>query len=467
MAGPRRTLVRSGWLVTAADEPAVARGELILEGDRIVAVGERLADPFDEVIDASGMIVIPGLVNMHLHTFQAGFRAVGSEWLSPDYFRLFYGDIATRFTPEDNYLGTLFGALNQLNAGVTTLADYSHNIRSLEQAERSVDALIDSGIRAVFIHGDGLREPATPGALPARRLHPRERVEALQRSRFASPGRVSLALGIAGPHWADWEASLHNVRLARDLGLLASSHVTRAHKAAVVPDGYDRLAAMGLLGPDHNLVHCNHLTADEVHRLLDAGCTVTATTTNEFHDYPTDSVLRKVMDRGHRPSLGVDVEAMVAGDLWREMQTALLFARNEGLRAGRADAMISSRTALGWVMSAGATALGMTHAIGRLAPGMKADIVMLRAGDLNLFPVHDPIFSIVEQAHAGNVDTVIVDGTVRKRDGLLLVDDHWLRGLGERLIESASRLAREAGTACLPAAEKIASAPASPAMQAN
>lgn len=443
--GPKRTLVRCGWLVTQDGRLGTMRdGWLVMTGDRVEAVGQGPPPPCAAEIDATGMIVMPGLVNMHLHTFQAGFRAVGAEWLGPDYFRNFYGDAATRFSPEDNYLGTLFGALNQLDQGVTTLADYSHNLRSLDQAERSVDALVDAGLRAVFIHGDGLREPALPGAMPARRLHPRERVEALMKSRFDRPGRVTLALGIAGPHWADWEASLHNVRLARDLGLLASSHVTRSHANAVTPDGYDRLAAMGLLGPDHNLVHCNHLSADEVGRLLDAGCTVTATTMNEFHDYPTDSVLRKVMDHGHQPSIGIDVEAMVAGDLWREMQTALLFARNEGLRSGRPDAMVASRTALGWVTTAGARALMMERDIGRLGPGTKADIVMLRAGDLNLFPVHDPVFSIVEQAHAGNVDTVIVDGIVRKRAGRLLFPDERRRALGEALVTSVHRLADEA-----------------------
>jgi cytosine/adenosine deaminase-related metal-dependent hydrolase len=447
MAGEtKRTLIRCGWLVTMDQDLGDLRdAEILVSGDAIEAVGQRLGLPHDTVIDASDMVVMPGLINMHLHTFQAGFRAVGSEWLGPDYFRNFYGNAAVRFGPEDNYLGTLFGALNQLDQGVTTLADYSHNLRSLEQAEHSIDALVDAGLRAVFIHGDGLREPAAPGAMPSRRLHPRERVEALMASRFAAPGLVTLALGIAGPHWADWDASLHNVRLARDLGLLASSHVTRSHANAVTPDGYERLAAMGLLGPDHNLVHCNHLASDEVARLLDAGCTITATTTNEFHDYPTDSVLRKVMDRGHQPSIGVDVEAMVSGDLWREMQTALLFARNEGLRAKRPDAMIASRTALGWVTTGGAKALMLEKTIGRLAPGLKADIVMLRAGDLNLFPVHDPVFSIVEQAHAGNVDTVMVGGAIRKQGGTLLFDEGRRRLLGERLVESVARLATEAG----------------------
>jgi 5-methylthioadenosine/S-adenosylhomocysteine deaminase len=145
---------------------------------------------------------------------------------------------------------------------------------------------------------------------------------------------------------------------------------------------------------------------------------------------------------------------MVAGDLWREMQTALLFARNEGLRARRPDAMIASRTALGWVTTSGARALMMERSIGRLAPRMKADIVMLRAGDLNLFPVHDPIFSIVEQAHAGNVDTVIVDGIIRKRAGRLWFPEEKRRALGEALVESARRLAVESAGASLAVAHR-------------
>ncbi|MGQ7447608.1 amidohydrolase family protein, partial [Streptococcus suis] len=92
---------------------------------------------------------------------------------------------------------------------------------------------------------------------------------------------------------------------------------------------------------------------------------------------------------------------------------ALLFARNALLRAragtGQAPAMIRSREALRWATVGGARALGMADRIGSLRPGHKADLIMLRAGDLNLFPVHDPVFSAVEQAHAGNVDTVIVD----------------------------------------------------------
>ena len=438
-------LIKCGWLVSMDEAVGNARNvEIRIEGDRIEAIGHGLP-PADEVIDASDMIVLPGLINMHLHTFQAGFRAVGSEWLGPDYFRIFYGNIATRFGPEDNYLGTLFGALNQLDNGVTTLLDYSHNLRSLEQAERSVDALQDSGIRAVFVHGDGLREPVAPGAMPANRFHPRERVETLQKSRFSHEGRVKLALGIAGPHWADWEASLHNVRLARDLGLMASSHVTKPSAKAVVPDGYDRLAQMNLLGPDHNLVHCNHLSADELGRLLDAGCSVTCTSSNELHDHPNPTAMMKVLAHGSLPTIGIDVEPMVGGDMWREMQTALMFARIESNRQGLPGGLVRSREALRWATTAGAKALMMERDIGALRPGLKADIVMMRMSDLNLFPVHDPLLSVVEQSHAGNVDTVIVDGIVRKKDGRLLFDMARRSVLGAALIESVSRLSAEAG----------------------
>jgi cytosine/adenosine deaminase-related metal-dependent hydrolase len=157
--------------------------------------------------------------------------------------------------------------------------------------------------------------------------------------------------------------------------------------------------------------------------------------------------MMNVLALGATPSIGLDVEAMVAGDLWREMQAALLFARIENLKRGLFKPMVPSLEALRWVTTAGAKGLMMEREIGALKPGMKADIIMLRSNDLNLFPVHDPVYSVVEQSHAGNVDTVIVDGIVRKRGGKLLFDAAKRRDLGARLIESVQRLSNEAGYA--------------------
>ncbi|SED35138.1 Cytosine/adenosine deaminase [Rhizobiales bacterium GAS191] len=339
----KRTLIRCGDLVSMDDGIGDLRdAEMLIGEDHILAIGKRLDAAHDELIDASTMIAMPGLVNMHLHTFQTGLRAFGSEWTPADYFTILYGDIATRFTPQDNYLGTLAGALNQLDCGVTTLFDYCHNLRSLEQAEASAEALEQSGIRAVFGHGDGIKPPGTPGAPAAeKRLHPRDRAQALRQGRFASDDRrVTMALAIAGPHWADWETSLHNARLGKELGLLVSSHVTKPRQLAVVPDGYERLAALGLLGEDHNLVHCNFLEREEIARLVGTGASITTTNLAELHDHASGPATLRVVQGGGLPSLGGDVEAMTTADMFREMQAALLHARHQSLREASATGAV-------------------------------------------------------------------------------------------------------------------------------
>ena len=90
-------------------------GEILIDGDRIVAVGRELGAEFDRVIDAPDMIAMPGLVNAHLHTWQTGLRAIGCEWAHGDYFKFLHGGMAALYGPEDNYLGNLIGALNQID----------------------------------------------------------------------------------------------------------------------------------------------------------------------------------------------------------------------------------------------------------------------------------------------------------------------------------------------------------------
>ena len=84
---------------------------------------------------------MPGLVNAHMHTWETALRGIGAEWLSADYFKHVHSNLATRYRPEDNYVANLMGALAQIDAGVTTLVDWCHNITTLEHAERAVDGL--------------------------------------------------------------------------------------------------------------------------------------------------------------------------------------------------------------------------------------------------------------------------------------------------------------------------------------
>jgi cytosine/adenosine deaminase-related metal-dependent hydrolase len=447
----KRVLVQCGWLVTL--DPAIGDfkgGELLYADGEIAAVGRHLDATADEVIDARNKIVMPGLVNAHMHTWQTALRGIAAEWMSADYFRNVHGNMATLYKPEDNYLGNLVGALAQIDGGVTTLVDWCHNITTIEHAERAVDGLLDSGIRAVFAHGTAKPLSQTTGTPFTHIPHPRDRIEALRKGRLSSnDGRVKLAMAILGPDWGAWEVVAHDIRMAREFGLYSSSH-TRRREDCVVPDGYARMAREGLLGPDHNLVHGTSYDWADLKVVVDSGATLTSTALVELHHHIGDTMVAAYREAGGKPSLGIDVELYGTGQMFREMQAALLFARgkearNNALRGNSPlkTIPVRSREALEWATVNGARAFGLDGRIGTLSPGKKADIVMLRADDLNMTPVWDPIYSIVEIAGAGNVDTVVIDGVIRKQDGELTFPADVLRSRLDELRESGARIMRE------------------------
>src|SRR5688572_23829935 len=136
----KRVLIKAGWLVTLDDAIGdMQGGEILYRGDRIEAAGRNLNATADEVIDATDKIVMPGLVNAHMHAWQTAMRGIGSEWMSVNYFKNMHANIATHYKPEDNYIGNLMAALTQIDGGTTTLVDWCHNITSMEHAERAVD----------------------------------------------------------------------------------------------------------------------------------------------------------------------------------------------------------------------------------------------------------------------------------------------------------------------------------------
>jgi len=447
----KRVLIRCGWLVTL--DPAIGDfkdGQLLIAGNRIEAVGRELGAAADEVIDATDKIVMPGLVNAHMHTWETSLRGIAVEWMTPDYHRHIHANLATRFGPEDNYVSNLIGALAQIDAGTTTLVDWCHNLTSLEMAERSIDGLVDSGIRAVFAHGTA-KPPTREGGTPfTHQPHPRERVAALRKGRLAGDdGRVTMAMAILGPDWGAWEVVEHDIRLAREFGLVSSSH-TRRREDCVVPDGYARMAKAGLLGPDHNLVHGTSYDHRDVAVVTDSGASLTSTVLVELHHHVGDPQVAAFRAAGGMPSLGIDVEPFCSGHMFREMQAALLLVRGREVRhnALRGNSPfkrmpVRTREALEWATIGGARAFRMDKAIGTLSPGKKADIVMLRANDVNMAPVYDPVYSIVEIAGAGNVDTVIIDGVVRKQNGRLTFPADILAQRLEELSQSGARIMRE------------------------
>ncbi len=445
-------LIRNGTIISMdpgiGDLPA---GDILLENDRILAVERKLDAPDAEILDASGMIVIPGLINAQLHTWETALRGIGGDWRGPEYFRVVHANLATRYTPEDTYLGNLLGSLNQIDSGATAIFDWCHNNATPDHSDAAIDGLTDAGIRAVFGHGTVKPDPREGEPHYSRIPHPREEIERLRRGRLSDDGAmVTLAMAILGPDYSTLEVALHDFRLAREYGLLSSAHIWGTPDR-LVKEGYHRLKKEGLLGPDHNIVHGNYLDDEELRVIVDAGVSVTATPAVEAQKHPAEPLMGRVMALGGKPSIGADIEIYVGGDMFHVMRFALQSERifdnlgNPSPENAGEKRMLTARHTLEWATINNARALGLESRIGSLSPGKQADIVMLRAGDINMFPVNDPVQAVVFHAGRSNVDTVLIAGRKVKEGGRLLYPASDLDRKKEQLADSGQRIFREGG----------------------
>ena len=453
----KRLLIECGWIVSVDRSIGDLKdAKILIEDDKIVEIGANISVPADETLDASNLIVMPGLINAHLHTWQTGTKSIGSEWVSPDYHKNMHSNMATRFTAEDTYLGNLMGALNQIDNGTSTILDWCHNLRDSEMAERAVDGLEESKIRAVFGHGTA-KPPAAEGETPYTHLrHPRDRLENLRNTRLSTnDGLVTLAMAILGPDFGSFEVAVQDLQLARELDLLSTAHVWHGYNRNLpedehVKDAHLKLGEMGLLSPSHNIVHGCYLPEDQVRYIIDQGCSVTSTVMCEMHGHGVFPLTSIVREMGAMPSIATDTNTLVAEDMFGEIRGALFAMRFQISQQAKFEGAyplktipVNSREALEWATIGGAKALRMDDKIGSLSPGKKADIVMLRTTDTNLFPVHDPVFAITDLATGANVENVMIDGEFRIRNGNRLYPEKKYQTLRADIIASADRLMAE------------------------
>ena len=445
-------IIRGATLVTMDQKVGdIIHADILITGDRIAKVGPDITSSDAEVIDGTGRIVIPGLVNAHMHTWQTCLRGVAANWTLLEYFRQVHAGLATLFKPEDIYISDLMGALNQLNCGTTTLVDWCHNNPTPAHTDSAVDGLEESGIRAAFFHGSPKPDPK-PGQKHFSEIpHPRHEVKRLIATRFnGNNPLLSLGLAILGPHYSTLDVSLQDFALAKELGLIASMH--QGGGPAKTPDGWERLDAAGLLGPHVNIVHGNNLSDSQLAHFVELGMSFSVAPENEMiqgHGFPITGRLRKL---GASPSLGVDLESGLSGDMFTVARIALGMQRaldNATSRTERGTipdtSTIRANEALAWATINGARMLGMEDRIGSITPGKQADLVILDARLPNMQPVLDPINSVVMQTSIANVEAVLVAGKFCKRNGRLLYPR--LEERFEQLNSSGRRIAGALGIA--------------------
>ncbi|MFD1541157.1 amidohydrolase family protein [Nonomuraea guangzhouensis] len=417
-----RPVVLRGGTVLPMDERQgegrrmLPRTDVLVIGDRIAAVGPGLAAPPDAVeIDASGGIVMPGMIDTHRHMWQTALRGYGADWTLTQYFVWFYLEHGKLFRPEDVHAGNTLAAIEALDAGVTTVVDWSHGLQTVDHADAAADALQSVPGRYVLAYGNLQQAPAEWTAAPEFRDFVRRRVTGDDLLGF------QLAFDVLGdpafPEKPAFEA-------ARELGAAVTTHA--GVWGATGDDGIKLMYEHGFMTPGTIYVHAASLSADSYHRIAATGGSISVSTESEQsagQGYPPTWSIRA---HGIPVSLSMDTSVWWSGDLFSAMRATLGADRSrEHLEAhAKGDTVthcgLRADQVVEWATRGGARALGRDD-LGSLEPGKKADLVLIK-NDLSpvSFPLLNPFGHVAFQAQRGDVHTVLVNGRVVKHEHRLL-----------------------------------------------
>ncbi|KAJ7608175.1 hypothetical protein FB45DRAFT_1067562 [Roridomyces roridus] len=468
MSSPSSILLSNGTvLVHNQDEHVVpVKADVLVVGNRIAEIAPGVAAPPDAVVvDCTGKIISPGFVDTHHHMWQTQLKGRHADDLLLDYIHK--GNITYDvFNPEDVFWGQLGGCMESLDGGVTMVVDHAHINSSAAHSASALSATEASGIRSYFCYSP-IQNPHTaswspyqfappdlsdPGLIPAWAL--KQLAELAAKQPFGD-GRVRLGVS--------WDAFylpkeivvpfFHN---ARNLGvkLFTSHYVKNAivgeHSVVSIADSY------GVLKHDILFSHASQATSEDAALLTATNSHVSSTPDTELQmAHGTPVCFRP--DLYQLSSLGVDCHSNNSGDILTQMRLALQSARgtrNALFVAQKKVPRVVQPTVeqafnLGTIM--GARAVGLGNEIGSIKVGKLADLVVFDARSPSMICAgeHEPVAAIVMHASVRDIETVIVDGKIRKQDGKLVPVDvgegaekqvlEWA-GIAEKLIQSRDRI---------------------------
>ncbi|HEY7147484.1 MAG TPA: amidohydrolase family protein [Streptosporangiaceae bacterium] len=433
---PGRPLVfRDATVLTMDAARTVLTGaDVLITGERIAGVGPALAVPEGTAeIDASGGIVMPGMIDTHRHMWQTAMRGYGADWTLTQYFVWYYLQWGKVWRPEDIYAGNLLAAIEAIDAGVTTTVDWSHGLQTIDHAEAAVDALTAVPGRFVLAYGNIQQGPWEWSAAP-------EFGDFVSR-RFGSGNDMlgfQMAFDVTGDPAFPERAAFE---VARELGVPVTTHA--GVWGATNDDGIRLMHEGGFMTPQTVYVHAATLTRDSYNRIAATGGSASVSTESEQsagQGYPPTWQLRE-----HQipVSLSMDTSVWWSGDLFSAMRSTLGADRSrEHLEAhGRQETVtnchLRAEDVVEWATRGGARALQLDSVTGSLEEGKKADVVLIK-NDASpvMFPLINPYGHVAFQAQRGDVHTVLVNGRVVKHEHRLAgVDLDRARRLAEQTVE--------------------------------
>lgn len=430
----RPVVLRGGTVLTLdASRQVLDEHDVLVVGAEIAAIGPALAVPDGTVeIDATGGIVLPGMIDTHRHMWQTAMRGYGADWTLTQYFVWYYLEWGKVFRPEDIYAGNLLGALEALDAGVTTTVDWSHGLQTTQHADAAVDALQAVPGRFVLGYGNIQSSPATWTGAPEFRDFVSRRIT----------GDDMLGLQIAfdvtgDPAFPEKPA----FEVARDLGVPVTTHA--GVWGATGDDSIRLMYDHGFMTPETIYVHSATLAPDSYQRIAATGGSVSVATESEQsagQGYPPTWALRAY---GIPVSLSMDTSVWWSGDLFSAMRATLGADRSREHMEAHAKgetvthAALRAEQVVEWATRGGAAALGRESTLGSIEVGKKADVVLIKNDHSPAsFPLLNPYGHVVFQAQRGDVHTVLVNGRIVKRDGRLVgVDLDAARRTVEQTVE--------------------------------
>ena len=427
-----RKLFRNATVVTV--DPKLGtfpRAEILVEGNSIVAVAPDLGVEDAEIIDARNLIAIPGLVDTHRHLWMTLLRGFVSDGTWSSYAIDTFWGRRLLYRPEESYIATYAGALEALDAGVTTVLDFDDSVTAPGQADAAVQGLMDAGIRSVYGYGLVAKprletgKPLTIDDLGCSSDWHQADATRLRNERLsADDALITFGITARNLEFLPFEETHRDLGLARALG--AKRITTHAGIGALSGGApwIESLYKSDLLADDLIFSHGQSFTARDLDLIAGSGASIAVSPESEIGQ-GADPVTWTALQHNVQVSLGADSVGSLSGDLFRQMQFALKAGRGtrarEFDRQGRApiDVQLTTSQMLEIATLGGAKALGLADRVGSLTPGKRADIVFVRTDRIGMLSGAEPQQLIVSQANGGDVDTVMVDGKLIKQSGNL------------------------------------------------
>ena len=446
-----RMIVTNALIITMTDRKTIT-GYVRVGAGAITEIGvgsppEIKSD--EQVVDASGCALMPGLVNAHTHLYQVLLRAVWEDLELMPWLKRIYG-CARVLTPEHFYTGSLLGCVEAIRSGVTTVCEHNFLNPSPECALETIRAMQDAGLRAVFartIMDAGEIVPECTKEKPEQAFRLIESI--LARHRHSQ--QLSFMTGPNTPPINTTSDLLREVRPFADANSIGiSAHVAESHS---VVDAVRRqhgkngvvefLQQFGIPARNSIFAHSVHVSNDEIQILKETGTSVSHNPVSNMMLGDGVAPVVAMLRQGVNVALGTDGAASNhSQDLFDTMKAASLLQKVHHQDAG----VIKPYDVLCMATLGGARALGLDSLCGSIETGKRADLILVDLDTAHSQPVNDIFSQIVHCAKASDVKTVIVDGEILMRDRQLTrLDDHKILAEAKRanrdLMERVSGLA--------------------------